>query len=134
MNRKTWSGKFCAEPRGANAWRLSSAGPPRIDVHLSGVEWPPDGGVPLDGAPLDRIDIHWHGGGGAELTLTQGGSMRRLNARSAFVLEPQPDLYRTLPLAVFGPQSRTFWKRIFRLVRIPGGRLLLQYIARRARA
>jgi hypothetical protein len=133
MNRKAWSGNFCAQSRGAHAWLLSSAGPPRIDVHLSGVELPGDGTAPLDRASIDRIEIRWVDAG-AEVALTQGGSIRRIGAGSAFVLEPQPDLYRALPLEAFSAKSRAFWKRIFLLVRIPGGGRLLGYIARRARA
>ena len=133
MNRKTWSGKFRADVSGAGGWLLHSAEPPRIDVHLSGIDLPPDARDSFRDATFERIDIHWNDGC-AEVTLSQGGSVRRLTARVAFVLEPQPELYRALPLQEFGAQSRAFWQRIFWLVRIPGGRLLLNFIARRARA
>ena len=134
MNRKTWSGNFRAQPRGARGWLLSATGAVPVEVHLTGVDLPADAGpAVLTAAPIERIDVDWSGDG-AVVTLSQAGAIRRLTARAAFVLEPRPELYRDLPLERFGPKSQTFWKRIFLLVRIPGGRLLLQYIARRARA
>ena len=134
MNRKTWSGIFRAQPRAARGWLLSATGAMPVEVHLTGVDLPADAGPGvLTAAPIDRIDIDWSVDG-ASVALSQAGTVLRLKARAAFVLEPRPELYRALPLETFAPKSRNFWKRIFLLVRIPGGRLLLQYIARRARA
>jgi hypothetical protein len=50
------------------------------------------------------------------------------------VHEPLAQLYEGLPLARTDPKSRRFWRRVFWLVRIPGGRLLLAAVARRTRA
>jgi hypothetical protein len=38
-----------------------------------------------------------------------------------------------LPLVSFDDKARRFWRRVFRLVRIPGGRHLLGVLARRNR-
>ena len=136
MNRKTWSGNFSARTRGAhdNGWIISAAGAPRIDVYLSGVELPPDlPSTTLAAVTIERIDIEWRNGG-TRVFLTQAGAVRPLQARTAFVHEPKPDLYQALPLETYGARARTFWNRIFLLVRIPGGPRLLNFIARRARA
>jgi hypothetical protein len=53
--------------------------------------------------------------------------------RGAIVHEPLPKLYAELPLAGFDERARRFWRRVFRLVRIPGGRHLLGVLARRPR-
>jgi len=56
-----------------------------------------------------------------------------LKTRNAIIHEPLTRLYEGLPLASFDPAARRFWRRVFRLVRIPGGRHLLRFIARRSR-
>ena len=77
------------------------------------------------------IDIEWQ----AEdvvLTMTSGGRTRSINARSALVHEPLAHLYDALPLAAVDEKMRGFWRRVFRLIRIPGGRYLLGVLARRS--
>ena len=54
-------------------------------------------------------------------------------AKSAIVHEPLPFLYEALPLASVDAKHRRFWRSIFRIVRIPGGRYLLGVLARRRR-
>ena len=51
-------------------------------------------------------------------------------ATSAIVHEPLGHLYESLPLVKFDAKARRFWRRVFRLVRIPGGRYLLKFLAR----
>jgi hypothetical protein len=43
-------------------------------------------------------------------------------------------LYEALPLAGFDATARRFWRRVFLLVRLPGGRYLLRLIAQRKRS
>ena len=71
---------------------------------------------------------------GVRLTLSAGGRARLLTADSAVIHEPAKGLYEALPLAGFDAGARRFWKRIFRLMRLPGGRFLLGLFARRARS
>jgi hypothetical protein len=71
---------------------------------------------------------------GALVTLITDAGPRLLRARVAVVHEPLARLYEALPLISFGPQARRFWRRVFFLVRIPGGRRLLKLVARRAGA
>jgi hypothetical protein len=37
-------------------------------------------------------------------------------------------LYESLPLVSIDADARRFWRRVFRLVRIPGGRFLLKIL------
>jgi hypothetical protein len=39
-------------------------------------------------------------------------------------------LYESLPLVSIDANARRFWRRVFRLVRIPGGRFLLKLLTR----
>ena len=77
------------------------------------------------------IDIEWHAGrGGTEHDL-RPSSRRSVQTHSAIVHEPLARLYEALPLAELDAKARRFWRRVFRLVRIPGGRYLLLAMARR---
>jgi hypothetical protein len=67
------------------------------------------------------------------LTMTSAEQPRIIKAQSAIVHEPLARLYEALPLASFDANARRFWDRVFRLVRIPGGRYLLGVLARRNR-
>ncbi len=71
---------------------------------------------------------------GALVTLVTGSGPRPLRARVAVTHDPLARLYETLPLARLDAQARRFWRRVFFLVRIPGGRRLLKLMARRAGA
>jgi hypothetical protein len=134
MNPNTWSGAFSAQQRGERNWVISAADPAagepaRVDVHLIGVALEPR----LVPATFERIEIAWTAGA-ADVALRRGAATVSLRARAAFVHQERPRLYADLPLEVFGPRSRTFWRRVFFVVKVPGGRILLNYIARRARA
>ncbi len=65
--------------------------------------------------------------------VTGADGVRRFTSESVFIHEPKTRLYDSLPLARFDAAAQRFWKRVFRLIRIPGGRLLLGAIARRRR-
>jgi len=79
------------------------------------------------------IDIEWQTAK-VELWVMSSGRRTAVAAQSAIVHEPLAQLYEGLPLARTDPKSRRFWRRVFWLVRIPGGRLLLAAVARRTRA
>jgi hypothetical protein len=42
-------------------------------------------------------------------------------------------LYDSLPLADFDRSAQRFWNRVFRVMRLPGGRFLLRFLARGGR-
>ena len=71
----------------------------------------------------EDVLLHW----------TADGQARALRAGSAILHEPLARLYAALPLATFDAKARRFWRTIFFLTRIPGGRALLRMLARRAR-
>jgi hypothetical protein len=65
------------------------------------------------------------------LTMTSAEQQRTVKAQSVIVHEPLARLYEALPLATLDANARRFWRRVFRLVRIPGGRYLLGALVRR---
>jgi hypothetical protein len=69
---------------------------------------------------------------GALVTLISDAGPHLLRARFAVAHEPLARLYEKLPLMSFDSPARRFWRRVFFLVRIPGGRRLLGLVARRA--
>lgn len=87
---------------------------------------------PLRDGGITRLELEWHGGG-VTVRLTGEDGAREFEAGTAIIHEPQPRLYDGLPLAAFDGRARRFWKRIFLLIRIPGGRHLVRLIARRRR-
>jgi hypothetical protein len=129
--RRRLSGAFAATNLGNGAWRLTQSEPGGIDVYLKGAG--ADAGEVLRGATVSDIEIEWQPTS-VSLNLTASGKSRRIETTSAIVHEPKPHLYDALPLAQFEPAARRFWRRVFRVVQIPGGRHLLGVLARRTRA
>ena len=122
------SGAFLAQDLGRGAWRLSRSEPPGIEVYLRGAQ--PDAAEALGSAALADIAVEWRADA-AVLTLIAGQRPRTLKLQSAIIHEPEPRLLDALPLATFDREARRFWRNVFRLVRIPGGRFLLRILARR---
>jgi hypothetical protein len=114
---------------GPGAWLLESAAPGGPEIHLFGVE--PEAARHLGGATLTRVALVW-APGGVSATLFSSGGTRLLRLRAATVHEALPRLYDSLPLERLDARARRFWRRVFFLVRIPGGRRLLGLVARRA--
>jgi hypothetical protein len=128
--RRNLPGTFRTQVLAADAWRLSRSEPTHIDVYLRGAD--PDAAEALRLATAADIDIEWRAGF-VLLTVTAAGRRRAFKAQSAIVHEPLARLYDALPLMSFDDAARRFWRRVFRLVRIPGGRHLLGILARRGR-
>jgi hypothetical protein len=78
------------------------------------------------------VSIEWLADA-VQLALTSAQHSVAATAQSAIVHEPLPRLYEILPLVTLDAKARRFWRRVFRLVRIPGGRYLLGALARRSR-
>lgn len=128
--RRKLPGTFLTQDLGEGAWRLSRAEAAPIDVYLRGAEF--GAAEALRSLSVRDIDIEWR----AEtvmLTMTSAEQRRSVEAQSAIVHEPLPRLYEVLPLVSLDAKARRFWRRVFRLVRIPGGRYLLSALARRTR-
>ena len=123
--RRNFAGAFLARDLGHGAWRLSCAVPREIDVILQGAE---RGAAQAFGTdPLVGFSIEWRGET-ALLSFMSGERVATVESRSAIVHEPLPHLYDGLPLVNVDANARRFWRRIFRLVRLPGGRYLLKLL------
>jgi hypothetical protein len=122
-------GAFLARDLGANAWRLSR-NEPAADLFLRGTTSSAD--EVLKAPDIRDIDIEWRAET-VELTLTSAARRRTLYAQSVTVHEPLMRLYETLPLVSLDEKARRFWRRVFLLVRIPGGRYLLRILAHGSR-
>ncbi len=124
------SGTYLAQDLGRDAWRLTRSASPAVDVFLRGTA--PGAAEVLRSGAVTGIGIEWRAGA-VLLTLTSAERVRTIKAQSAIVHEPRPQLYAALPLAAFDAAAQRFWRRVFRLARIPGGRYLLKILARRRR-
>jgi hypothetical protein len=123
-------GKFVARDLGDGAWRLARGGPDSAEILLRGAD--SRAAEVLSSRDVGDIDIEWQAAK-VELWATSSGRRRAIASQSAIVHEPLAQLYERLPLAHTDDKSRRFWRRVFWLVRIPGGRLLLAAVARRTR-
>jgi hypothetical protein len=125
--RRNFSGDFTPQDLGRGAWRLLSPAPREISIYLQGAE---DRAARAFGtAPLRDLGIEWRGET-ALLSFMSGDTVGTVEASSAIVHEPLAQLYESLPLQSVDADARRFWRRVFRLVRIPGGRFLLTLLAR----
>jgi hypothetical protein len=126
--RRKLPGTFLPHYLGEDAWRLSCSGSARVEVFVRGAG---SQAADMFGAPdVHDIAIEWLAGG-VLLTVSSAGRPDPLRAKSAIVHEPLPCLYEGLPLAGVDAKHRRFWRGIFWVMRIPGGRLLLGVLARR---
>lgn len=128
--RRNLPGGFLARELGERAWRLSRGEPEPVEVFVLGAE--PAAAGCLRAPDLRDIGLEWRADGVC-LTLMSNGRPSTVKTQSAIVHEPLPHLYAALPLASLDEKARRFWRRVFRLVRIPGGRHLLGVLARRSR-
>ena len=112
------------------AWRLSRSDPVAIDIFVRAAAAAATEVLSAHG--VCDVDIEWRPES-VLLSMTSAGQRKTLSARSAIVHEPLNDLYAALPLAGFDANTRRFWRRVFRWVRIPGGRHLIALLARRPR-
>ena len=124
--RRQFSGTFLPQALGAGSWRLSRAEPSPIDIYLRGAD--SAAAAVLRTAEVQEIAIEWCPG---SVILTAGGHAAGVD--SAIVHEPLPHLHHDLPLGRFDARAARFWRRVFWLIRIPGGRRLLGVWARRSR-
>jgi hypothetical protein len=134
--RRNFSGTFQVQERGNGAWQLSRGAPHEMDVFLHGA---PHGAAQGFGASvpeglcIEGLCIEWQDQR-ALVSFTAGAKAGTVEAAGAIVHEPLQNLYESLPLASIDADARRFWRRVFRLVRFPGGRYLLKLLRRPARA
>jgi hypothetical protein len=130
--RRNFTGDFAAQDLGKNVWRLTRGAPHRIDVFVQGTR---QGATPSSVArafgaeAVTNLGIEWHSDM-ALLSFMSGDRVETVEGATVIVHEPLRHLYEGLPLAQFDQKAKVFWGRVFRLVRIPGGRFLLRFLAR----
>jgi hypothetical protein len=122
-------GTFLKRNLGQGRWRLSRGEPEPIEVLVLGAA--PPTGETSPALEVSDIDIEWRADSVWLRFVSEGRSIA-VQAQGAIVHEPLPRLYAALPLARLEEPGRRFWRRVFRLVRIPGGRYLLGVLARRS--
>jgi hypothetical protein len=127
-SRRNFAGAFLPQNRGNGAWQLARPAPHEISVFLRDAERAAQFGT----GPLTDLGIEWHGEK-VLLTFISDERVASVEAASAIVHEPLQRLYEQLPLVNIDADARRFWRRVFGLVRIPGGRYLLRVLARSRR-
>jgi hypothetical protein len=134
MNKKIerrFLGRFTCRELEPGTWRLSVLGTAPAEIYLIGAE--PNAATSIGEQKLTAATIEWRVDG--VLSRLEGtAGTRFVKAHNAIVHESLGELYEALPLVLFDSAARRFWRRVFRLVRIPGGRHLLGLVARRARS
>lgn len=128
--RRNFSGTFTARDLGGGSWRLSGSEPARIDILFKAPSGTADA---LRPGVVSDIELEWQEGA-VLMSMTSAQGRTCTTMQSAIVHQPLADLYDGLPLAGFDSKARRFWRRVFALVRIPGGRYLLDVLARRTRS
>jgi len=126
--RVTVSGPFVASQLKAGVWWLDANDSAKPKVLLRGAG--PDAAAALERGSVLGLNLEWRREA-VHVALRNVDGVCTFSVHSALLHEPQPRLYESLPLAGFDASARRFWRRVFLLMRIPGGRLLLRSIARR---
>jgi hypothetical protein len=126
--QKTVSGPFTVRNLGAGGWQLTTQTGVEVLLRGAGAAAPEI----LQETSLASLRLEW-GTDAVRVTTRDAQGVRSLVSRSALVHEPRPRLYEKLSLASFDADAQRFWRRVFGLIRIPGGRYLLRFIARRGR-
>jgi hypothetical protein len=130
--RRNFSGEFSAQDLGKNVWRLTQITPHRIDVIVQGARHGSSQSSPsraFGTETIANLGIEWHSDM-ALLSFLAGERVETVEGANVIVHEPLRHLYDGLPLAEFDQKARTFWNRVFRVVRLPCGRYLLRFFAR----
>jgi len=125
---RTLAGSFAIHELGSNHWHLATGAGP--EIYLIGAD--SDAARIARGTAIGSVALEWRDRG-VLVTLTTIDGPKVLHARAALIHEPFGGLYHSLPLAQFDSAARRFWRRVFRLVLIPGGPHLLRFMARRRR-
>jgi hypothetical protein len=127
---RTITAALTARELSAGTWQLSSGPQGGVDIILRGTD--PEARAALTGLRASKAQVAWDRSGAA-VTLTTAGGTRQIRARTVILHESKALLYDGLPLVRLDDAARRFWRRVFWLVRIPGGRRLLGLVARRSR-
>ena len=132
---RTIAGPLRLDPAGADRWRVTAPDRRGLLAYLrerrTEGNGPPLAARIAEFSVLDALAIDWNADADASVTLRRRGRSLIVAAAAVALHEPGEGVYAALPLASFDAPARRFWWRIFRIVRWPGGRRLLTFIARR---
>jgi hypothetical protein len=128
MTPQTVPGPFSAANLRPGVWQLTTDPVSGPEIHVLGAG--PEAAELLQ--QVSRVRVEWRADG-VLLELSGVHGARYLRARGAIIHQPQPRLYESLPLSNFDAAAQRFWRRVFLLIRLPGGRRLLRFMARRNR-
>jgi hypothetical protein len=126
---RTLTGAFRATHLGADTWQLTTGAAGSAEIYLSGVD--SDAFAVLDGADAEcgrrgmvRGRRHRHADLRPARARNSGRARRRSTSRARSSTRGCRSWFWTL-------KARRFWRRVFFIARIPGGRRLLRWIAQR---
>ena len=128
--RRNFSGEFLSQHHGGGAWQLIRSAPHETTVYVRDAQR--DAARMFGSGQISDLGIEWREEK-ALLTFMSEGKASSVAASSAIVHEPLGELYSGLPLASIDADARRFWRRVFALVRLPGGRFLLKLLTRSRR-
>ncbi len=128
MTGQTLPGPFSAAQLNSGVWLLTRETSNPVRVYLRGAE--PPAAALLAGVPIAGLELEWRPDG-VDVGVTAEGGVGHFHSAGAFIHESKPRLYDGLPLEAFDSAARRFWRRVFRVIRIPGGGMILGVIARR---
>jgi hypothetical protein len=123
------SGPFVVDDLGAGLWRLTPVAAVPAEIYLRSDA---SNAAHLLNADVARLELEWHDSG-VWVTLHGASGTAQLRATTAIVHEARNTLYDELPLKSFDAQAGRFWRRVFALLRLPGGRFLLRFVTRQRR-
>jgi len=126
--QRTLSGPFLTRDLGGGLWQLTAGASGALQIYLR-IPAAAGAGILTQG-DVRRLEVEWRADG-VIVRVDGTGGAGMLEASSAIIHEADERLYDTLPLAAFDARARRFWSRVFLLVRLPGGRHLLRWMARR---
>jgi len=128
VTRQSLPGPFSATRLHSGVWQLTAEVADGARVYLHGAG--PEASKLLSGMRITALEFEWRTED-VMVRVSGADGVRHFSSDSVFIHTPKTRLYESLPLASFDRDAQRFWKRVFRLIRIPGGRLILGAIARR---
>jgi len=125
--RRSLTAEFKLQDLGQGTVNISATEPAPVDIWVRGA----DAGLSHISS-CTSVDIDWLGDA-VTVYVKQGAQNAQFRAGSVAIHEPRPHLYEALPLGSVDAKTRRFWRRIFTVVRLPGGPRLLGFLAARSR-
>jgi hypothetical protein len=127
--RRNFANPCSARDTNLGTWRVDCGASPQAHIIIRGAD---SRALAACGATFNEVGVEWQPRR-VLLSMLAKGRVATVEAAAVIVHEPAADLYAALPLADFDARAQRFWRRVFLLVRIPGGRSLLGILTRLSR-